>query len=716
MFACTLIPTLLCFALMALLIKISDFSFITQGDKWAPPDFVRVLLFVSALAGLEMLGGAIAFTTVSTDQIVKILKQAERFLFWSPEREEEPVFAPPRGDAAEGTPWPSTPPVEKYRIQALDLAALAEKFEFLERRAESLRKCKAYLDPQDTLLAMLSSDEKAKLESSGFATWCIMPHLGCLLLVLALLCVLATQLDRKPRCAMHAVLLVYNGSSIYYHYRMMLVQGQKPLPPPWFREPETFWFNIYALLFSTAVNGIGTMAALLGRFFCRFFGAPGRLFAEGVALLGRKEMELLFEKDGCLQHLLAKMILDALNVQAWATCAWSTLTSLTRNRRWLLVLDGIDLFQSDKDIERLRKPLEDLLCTCTKLCVVLTRRSSGEGTGRPWELAKLDTCKVVPFPLSRLSDEARRSRQRGRKGGLRITFTSGASHLAPQCPMTARSQGGSCGKFTVLRLSERIEGPKDRRSPRSCGDSFAMAECGRVFGMCLAAVSISDSSRTTEQSISSKSVAGMLSMWMRRAAVLMLGAGTHAAVVLQKNTYNTSGCTGQVVRTEYMVTGCVQNGGGSGFAAVSCNSTGASLAMHTDAACASNTTEEQSFDLSTCIDEYNKYMSCTEQTVVTMKMYTAAGCNQANLEAEYSLPLGCRAMGRVSNGQVTAMSQKLELNSNNNLVNKMYNSSLDCSGTHVEVELPCEQVCVDGNTSDALPEGWFAYQGSCTIQ
>ena len=54
MFACTLIPTLLCFALMALLIKISDFSFITQGDKWAPPDFVRVLLFVSALAGLEM--------------------------------------------------------------------------------------------------------------------------------------------------------------------------------------------------------------------------------------------------------------------------------------------------------------------------------------------------------------------------------------------------------------------------------------------------------------------------------------------------------------------------------------------------------------------------------------------------------------------------------------------------------------------------------------
>mmetsp|Transcript_33720 Transcript_33720/g.78326 ORF Transcript_33720/g.78326 Transcript_33720/m.78326 type:complete len:159 (-) Transcript_33720:91-567(-) len=117
---------------------------------------------------------------------------------------------------------------------------------------------------QDTLLTMLSGDEKAKLESSGFATWCIMPHLGCLLLVLALLCVLATQLDRKPRCAMHVVLLVYTGSAIYYHYRMMLVQGQKPLPPPWFREPETFWFNIYALLFSTAVNGVGTMAALLG--------------------------------------------------------------------------------------------------------------------------------------------------------------------------------------------------------------------------------------------------------------------------------------------------------------------------------------------------------------------------------------------------------------------------------------------------------------------
>eukprot|EP00439_Symbiodinium_sp_Y106_P071941 s28_g13.t1 len=329
--------------------------------------------------------------------------EAERFLLWPPEVQEEPVFAPPRGDAIEGTPWPATPPVEKHRIQALDLAALAEKFQFLERRVILLTGPKGDSHALgtrhlDTLLTMLSSDEKAKLESSGFATWCIMPHLGCLLLVLALLCVLATQVDRKPRCAMHSVLLVYNGSSIYYHYRMMLVQGQKPLPPPWFREPETFWFNIYALLFSTAVNGVG-------RFFCRFFGAPGRLFAEGVALLGTKEMELLFEKDGCLQHLLAKMILDALNVQAWATCAWSTLTSLTRNRRWLLVLDGIDRFQSDKEIERLRNPLEDLLCTCTKLCVVLTRRSSGEGPGRPWELAKLDACKVVPFPLSRLSGE-----------------------------------------------------------------------------------------------------------------------------------------------------------------------------------------------------------------------------------------------------------------------------------------------------------------------
>ena len=63
-----------------------------------------------------------------------------------------------------------------------------------------------------------------------------------------------------------------------------------------------------------------------------------------------------------------------------------------------------------------------------------------------------------------------------------------------------------------------------------------MAECGRVFGMCLAAVSISDSSRTTEQSISSKSVAGMLSMWMRRAAVLMLGAGDREKnLILQKS-------------------------------------------------------------------------------------------------------------------------------------------------------------------------------------
>lgn len=114
MFTFTLIPTLVCFALMAVLVKVSDFSFITLGEKWAPPDFVRVLLFVNALAGLRgdvelqrrntilntfddgdkevrirfhdklatrmvnshgRLGGAIAFTTISTDQIVKILKQ-----------------------------------------------------------------------------------------------------------------------------------------------------------------------------------------------------------------------------------------------------------------------------------------------------------------------------------------------------------------------------------------------------------------------------------------------------------------------------------------------------------------------------------------------------------------------------------------------------------------------------------------------------------------
>lgn len=112
--ACIYIPTLVSFALMAILVKVSEFSFITLGEKWTPPDFVRVLLFVNALAGLRgdgdlqrrntvlnvfdngeqavasrfsrklaeqmlnshgRLGGIIAYTTMSTDQVIKMLKQ-----------------------------------------------------------------------------------------------------------------------------------------------------------------------------------------------------------------------------------------------------------------------------------------------------------------------------------------------------------------------------------------------------------------------------------------------------------------------------------------------------------------------------------------------------------------------------------------------------------------------------------------------------------------
>ncbi|CAE7303054.1 unnamed protein product [Symbiodinium sp. CCMP2456] len=113
-YVCVLIPVLLSIALMAVLVKVSEFAFITLGERWTPPDYVRVVLFVNSLAGLRgdvdlqrrftilsmfddgekavfarfqdklagqmvsshgRLGGIVAFSNMSADQIIKILKK-----------------------------------------------------------------------------------------------------------------------------------------------------------------------------------------------------------------------------------------------------------------------------------------------------------------------------------------------------------------------------------------------------------------------------------------------------------------------------------------------------------------------------------------------------------------------------------------------------------------------------------------------------------------
>eukprot|EP00933_Yihiella_yeosuensis_P052899 TRINITY_DN51035_c0_g1_i1.p1 TRINITY_DN51035_c0_g1~~TRINITY_DN51035_c0_g1_i1.p1 ORF type:complete len:152 (-),score=24.20 TRINITY_DN51035_c0_g1_i1:293-748(-) len=114
---------------------------------------------------------------------------------------------------------------------------------------------------QKIVLEMLSETERLALGSSDFASWCVMSHLGCLLLVLAALCLLACATFRlKERRMIHAVMFVYNGSSIFYHRSMYKFAGGVPT---WFADPNSFWFNVYAILFSTAINGIGLISALM---------------------------------------------------------------------------------------------------------------------------------------------------------------------------------------------------------------------------------------------------------------------------------------------------------------------------------------------------------------------------------------------------------------------------------------------------------------------
>lgn len=112
---------------------------------------------------------------------------------------------------------------------------------------------------QDMMLEMLEEKEKKALTNSGFARWCLMGHQGCLHLVLAAFCVMSALLYQvRERFFLHVILFVYNASSILYHRRMWNLAGRAPV---FFAKEQTFWFNVYAIIASSAANAVGVAAS-----------------------------------------------------------------------------------------------------------------------------------------------------------------------------------------------------------------------------------------------------------------------------------------------------------------------------------------------------------------------------------------------------------------------------------------------------------------------
>eukprot|EP00913_Durusdinium_trenchii_P018713 g17584.t1 len=135
---------------------------------------------------------------------------------------------------------------------------------------------------QDTMLSMLQEKERSALSGSGFARWCLMAHQGCLHLMIAAISIMAALLyapwqgkrktfgpwfDLLDQAVqelffLHVLLFIYNGSAIVYHRKMWRDAGGGKAPK-WFEKEDTFWFNVYAIIFSSATNAVGVLAAYL---------------------------------------------------------------------------------------------------------------------------------------------------------------------------------------------------------------------------------------------------------------------------------------------------------------------------------------------------------------------------------------------------------------------------------------------------------------------
>lgn len=110
---------------------------------------------------------------------------------------------------------------------------------------------------------MLQEKERSALSGSGFARWCLMAHQGCLHLMIAAISIMAALLYAvQERFFLHVLLFIYNGSAIVYHRKMWRDAGGGKAPK-WFEKEDTFWFNVYAIIFSSATNAVGVLAAYL---------------------------------------------------------------------------------------------------------------------------------------------------------------------------------------------------------------------------------------------------------------------------------------------------------------------------------------------------------------------------------------------------------------------------------------------------------------------
>lgn len=121
--------------------------------------------------------------------------------------------------------------------------------------------------------------------------------------------------------------------------------------------------------------------------------------------------------------------------------------------------------------------------------------------------------------------------------------------------------------------------------------------------------------------------------------------------MIQRNQYESTGCTGQVVKTEYFPTGeCVADG--VIYRTMTCNSTGVSYDYFSDAACSTSANTSSYYALDSCNDLNDKFVSCAAMTVYEVSYHNDSNCYSASKQATYTLPEGCWPTGGLDNNTV----------------------------------------------------------------
>ena len=187
-------------------------------------------------------------------------------------------------------------------------------------------------------------------------------------------------------------------------------------------------------------------------------------------------------------------------------------------------------------------------------------------------------------------------------------------------------------------------------------------------------------------------------------------------MMLKAEYYQNTGCTGTVYSSRHIPDGsCSMAGSGDSavYVKYGCDGGNYTITSYDTAGCTGNVVNSASNTFGTC-NTYEKYVSCVDMTTYTIAQYNSSDCGQANLQTEMQQVTGCNPSGRADNGVITSTaSTQIHLHGDK-LEYKSYNASFDCTGTYQEVEMTCGGVCVNGSTSDLLPDGsFFAYTGAC---